>query len=313
MSIFYFNCIWDEFPKAWISETRINGFEYGNVKWRNQNITISINSNIEFKINKTKNNYPLDLYALLKSNLQKQIRRCKIGAITSALKLWELCQFELLRRLAVIAPEDVILSKETSVIVWLMVACSKGVMFDSDQLQWVLGYVNWLIEQIDYIKITEKLNKNLTPITLLESNHQDKEYLTGILFRCAYGGLKCDPPMISQCVDWYLQTNNCLVESKIKRFILSVPPLKINPASIDFHIWSNLIIQLHYLHLQYTTDFIKQTVWECNSSFNKRKKVKILKEYKNCWKDIKNNFTILTKNYLNTILKKHECFLKKTL
>jgi len=249
----YFNCDWGEKPKAWISKTCLkDGFEIGSVKWRKQPITVKIISNLKMAKTTIKDVYPLDIYALLKSNLQKQIRRCKIGAITTTVKLWELNKFELLRRLSVIVPEDVIISKETSLIVWLMIACSKGIVLTNDHLCWILGYVKCLVEyngltdDILHLQIrsneasSKGLLDNLEPLTVINSDHTDKDYLTGILFRCAYGGLLCDPPMISRCIDWYLQNNIELMEFNVERWIEPLPKLLFNPASIDFHITSTV-------------------------------------------------------------------------
>ena len=95
-------------------------------------------------------------------------------------------------------------------------------------------------------------------------------YLTAILFRCAYGGLKCDPPMISKCVDWYLQNEKDLIEFDVERWSEPLPKFLFNPACVDFHIWSNLTLQLSDIHSEYSSDYIKQVIWLCSSSINKR-------------------------------------------
>jgi hypothetical protein len=66
----------------------------------------------------TKYNVPL-----LKSNLQKAIRRCQTQiAINSALAIIQKVPIELLRRLPIIYIEDVCLMDSYSIPVWLMMA-----------------------------------------------------------------------------------------------------------------------------------------------------------------------------------------------
>ena len=187
-NIVYFICLWEHAPRAWLSTKPYpNGTEIGSVKWRNQPVTVKIVSGTPIQTIKEREQYPPDLYALLKSNLQKQVRRGNVLAVATAARLWDLGQFELLRRLVIIAAEDVEVSTETAVITWLMTAKTKGLKLTPDHRQWVLGYVQSLVQhsvcrRLDIKHERDKCDPELEPMNVLDTNYDQSEQIAGILF-----------------------------------------------------------------------------------------------------------------------------------
>jgi len=308
MEKLYFVCVWGSTPQAWLSiKPYPKGTEIGSVKWRGRPLLVKIIAAEPVKIKQEREEYPPDLYALLKSNLQKQVRRGKILAVATAARMWELGQFELLRRLVVIAAEDVEVSTETAVVTWLMSAKSKGLELTTDHRSWVLGYVQSLVEHpvCQRLRLYDEYNPTLEPLSVLDSFHSQSEQIAGILFRTAYGGLKGDLPMISECLDWLIQTDTRLPTLGAQRWSKPLPKLLINRAAIDHHIWAVLVEKLQELHPEYSLEFISTVIWECSSGYNVREKQPRRPEWSECWSEIRADFQKLTKQYLSRILDKY--------
>lgn len=305
MDVLYFTCLWEPYPVAWLSiKPYIKGYKIGSVKWRGEPITVEVFSGEKVEIDKRSERIPPDLYALLKSNLQKQIRQGKIGAIATANKLWELGQFELLRRLVVIASEDVILSTETAVIVWLMVAKSKGMVLNDTHRQWVLGYVKSLLDNRN--KWHREGDAELDSVQILDSSHSQSEQLMAIFFRTAYGGLACDSILIKRYVKWFITTNNRLPTLGTVPFIDELPKLCINRAAIDHHVYPQLSSIISKELSDLSPKQIENIIWNCSSSRNYRKPRKVSSEDRKDWKRIKPLFTEFTKEYLSKIIERHQ-------
>ena len=304
VDVLYFTCLWGKTPRAWISiKPYRDGVEIGVVKWRGQPVTVKILSGTPCDITTVRETYPPDLYALLKSNLQKQVRRARIRAVATAAGMWGLGQFELLRRLVVITAEDVEVSAETAVIVWLMVAKSKGMVLNSDHRAWVLGYVAALVNfpVCRRLEITKDYNSALTPAEVLDSSHFQNEQIAAILFRTAYGGLRSDPPMISRCLDWMIKSKSRFPLFTVERWDQPLPKLLINRAAVDHHIWPSMVKELQDLHPEYSQDFIRTVIWECSSGKNKRKKITPRDAWAECWSVIQPDFKELTLYYVKNI------------
>ena len=237
------------------------------------------------------------LFSLLKSNLQKQIRRGEKEAVTTAEVMLGMNEFELLRRLSIIAGEDVILSKETSIIVWYMCAVSKGYILSPVDKEFILSYILSLTHYPICRRLEIKkldLNSELNLFDILDSNHPDKEILTGILFRRYFGGLAGDLPMMSRlCDDFLISTNRLETLPVYER---EKYPLKINNASIDFHIYPK-IITLISNDTKLDPDLIKKTIWECSSRINFR--FNEVTELNEVWEKILPSFSYHSKTYLS--------------
>jgi hypothetical protein len=300
----YFNCQWGLEPQVWMSRDHNSDFTtVGQIKWRGQPVTVTLLHAGDCQTDAGVAKYPPDLFALLKSNLQKQVRRQKMSAVATANRMWELGQFELLRRLAIIAAEDVQISPETAVVVWLMAARSKGLLLGSDHRAWVLGYVTTLVQHPKCWRATNDdkaiYNGYLQPKQVLSSKHQQAQLLLGILLRTAYGGLAGDPPLVSRVVDWHLKTNSALLPMGVQR--LDQPPNKVsvNPGAVDFHIWPSLPTQLVKLHPEFSEEDIKRMIWDFSSSINNRT---VHPKLLPAWNKIRPDFKKLVQEYLSRIL-----------
>ena len=117
----------------WNMEVKIKSFRMYCESSSNSNnifedVKVKLCTNIRPVENNNENNFMSELHpALLKSMLQKGFRRKegqKIGKI--ALALSKLSLLDLLRRLPIILLEDSMLHPSFPILVWLLMACSKG-------------------------------------------------------------------------------------------------------------------------------------------------------------------------------------------
>lgn len=279
--------------EARLSQNICEGYEVGRVNWKPINIPVVLVSKLPFKSNKT-NNSNNALYNILKSNLQKQIRRKDICAVATCEAMLELNVFDCLRRLVIISAEDVEISKQTSVIVWLMSSASKNYCLSKRDINFVLGYVNNLVNHntTSLLKIS---NEKLISINdILNSNHPDKEYIAGIFFRTAYGGMKGDIEMLNKTCSYTL--NNVLFE--FKHSLVINTELKIHEAAIDFHVWPDLCDVISK-DTNLSCDIVKELIWNCSSKINKRYSNN---ETDKRWDLIKDSFYLHGKKYLEKVL-----------
>lgn len=249
------------------------------------------------------------LYPLLKSNLQKQIRRGEKEAVVTAEMMLDINDFELLRRLSVIALEDVEMTYETATIVWFMCAVSKGYVLSIQDKNYILSYVNNLVyhPNFSYFSHDEddtqnmKCDKEIEKI--LDSDHQDKEYIAAILFRASFGGLKGDVLMINTLCKKMVREGERLKHLE-NREIEKDLKLKINDAAIDFHIYPQLL-NLISKDTGINEEVIKSVIWHCSSKTNYRNisSDHVLKEYNDIWSKISKSFNYHTKTYLSGIVK----------
>lgn len=311
MNTFYF--IFD-FPKAYISSEKEDGILVGTVSWRGRETLINIISKVDFvKSANPKRRPDKSIYALLKSNLQKQIRRFQPATVSTAEYMWRLDPFELLRRIPIIACEDSQLFEEISVIVWLMAAYTKGFPVE-DYKEWVMGIVQkisrnrkcpWL-EGGGFSRKTS--NPELFLEDVLESDHPQKGVLSGILFRCAYGGLKQDPHMLSMMISDIIRDNYNIPSFDIIP-IKNYPKGKIHPASMDNHNYPGILTKLSVKH-EITENEIATVIWRCSSCFNYRCMKKPTPEQEKIWNLIKNDFEELGYQRLTQIYTYNRDFAK---
>ena len=295
MDLLHFTCTWNP-PKISLSANKPDNLDLVGTVWWKKQVLIHLYANApEFSLKKIK--YHKGVYALLKSNLQKQIRRGKRSAIATAAKMWDLDSFELLRRLIIISAEDAQISVESAVLSWLMMARSKGFLLGGDHKIWVLGYVQALLEEPNqnYPKANcQSVND------ILNSDHPHCEQLAAILLRAGYGGLHCDPPLIVNAVNYYINSQIPLPSLSIKP-LEKLGPLQINPAAIDFHIYPYILTKLSQKHPQWTRDYLRHVIWHCSSNINYRKKVNIANLLP-CWNAIKDDFRTFGNYYLNKLV-----------
>lgn len=266
-------------------------------------IFLSIKSGIKLyhrqpKINKriilpkieTKANLPL-----LKSNLQKAVRRCLITeAINSAIAIIQKDPLELLRRLPIIYIEDVCLMDSYPIVVWLMMA-EKEHKLDSNDIDILLHIVKSLCETQSYYNGNESNNIDRKLFELSHNNLQNNDHndcLLSLYYRALYGGMKEDMLMLKKSIYYYVEKPfeiektiyDCINYSKIERI------LNIIPQAIDFHPFPQ-IINILVKQTNFDNNDIKMCVWFVESGLNVRKPETIEKsreyEKKDCWNKIK--------------------------
>lgn len=271
----------------------------GSVKPNNSSYTVNIKTSLPFSINKKKNNKNNSLFSLLKSNLQKQIRRQDIKAIATCELMLEMNDFETLRRLCIIAAEDVEITEETSVISWLMAATSKNYSLSNDDKQFVFQYVRQLVlcstwKEVDHSKRIFSLEN------IMESNFTQKGILAGIYLRSCYGGLSGDIPMyINACYHSFcngLKSFPSSVNIEIKT------TFDFHAAAIDFHIYPELCNRISK-DTNINSDEIKRLIWICSSRINTRKNYIIGEEDAKLWALISKCFKYHSLEYLSKIIK----------
>lgn len=200
--------------------------------------------------------------ALLKSHLQKCIRRRK--SYQAVLSAWHILCLkpakdvkllhqtldnlnQLLRRLAVIMIEDVMMHSHYTILVWLMVYCSRlqsckqyGAILTTQTWKeigfWLLSLVYWMAEcpYRDPISSEKFLAERQSQIPEMIKNEQvldasicqslnQKDLLFSLLIRKSYGGMQCDVDMLQTCAAvWY---NRFVGRSKEVLAIEKSPPI----------------------------------------------------------------------------------------
>jgi hypothetical protein len=297
--------------------------EVGSVNCKEGIVKLMYNKPFMKNVNKKLNgngNGNEAIFPVLKSNLQKQVRRGYKEAVSTAEAMMEMNEFELLRRLSIIAAEDVILCSEISNIVWLMTAVSKGFILNANMKKFVLNTVYNLTmyptcRRLQILKNKEYngLKEELTLNDILTSSFEKKELLAGIFFRYYFGGLSGDLPMLSRLCDDYLvsslegkQGKQELISINQKDLFVSLEILE-NPnsqlsicdAAIDFHVYPKLL-ELIKEDTGYSSELIKRCIWECSSRLNFRYKEET--ELLEMWKKIENSFLYHSKTYLAKLL-----------
>lgn len=279
------------------------------IKWKN-NGTIILASNINFNFLKSKKSNK-QITSLLKSSLQKQIRRRLNSSFNTCKELLYTDSFELFRRLIVISFEDVIPNVHTSLLCWLMAASSKNLVINSLIETFIYNYIKILLETKDYLIFKDNTNTNINIMTLgciNKFNHDQKNIIKSIYFRTAYGGLKGDLIMINNVLYHYLNDNIQLKEYNpniFKNKIHISGPLKIHICAIDHHIYPAIIDFLYSkfnYKYKYSKELLQTIIWECNSKKNTRKDQYVNSEYIDIFKNIKSELRILQYKYLNNII-----------
>jgi hypothetical protein len=229
---------------------------------------------------------------LLKSNLQKAVRRCHTDiAIKTALAIIQKDPIELLRRLPIIYIEDVCLMDSYPIVVWLMMA-EKEHLLDINDIDILLDIVKSLCEthtyyddSIDYTKEFELTHKFLQDL-------ENKDSILAVYYRSQYGDMKGDMKILRNSVYYYSER-----PSEIEKTVYDCinyaeigGNVDIIPEAIDFHPFPQMI-QTLVKQTNLDNNDIKECIWFVESGVNIRKSYTIDKsrEYlqKDLWKIIK--------------------------
>ena len=261
--------------------------------------------NCKDKINKSKWNIwthgdPLDKWCpviknyhskwsvpILKSNLQKAIRRMDIQeAQQSTLELAIIDPKALLRRLPIIAVEDVTLIQGTSVIIMLMMM--NKTYFYTKEIVFILKYVNAL----SCLESTFYNDRQLKPNSLNFDSFIKQPELAALFIRVAYGGMASDLIMLQRAIIVFSKMSILDAMDLVENVIL---PDTINfkhtvlTASLDFHP-NPWILNFIARKTKISKERIKELIWDGESALNTRKpytyEISALIKKENDWKVI---------------------------
>lgn len=208
---------------------------------------------------------------LLKSNLQKAVRRCETSiALSSTLAIIQLNPIELLRRLPIIIIEDVTLLDSMPIIIWLMIADKEYILKPHD-IHILLNIIWNLCNIQDYFYYHENDTKREFTHETLE-NHTNSNELLALYYRSLYGGMPGDIQLVNNATDYYSNFPNKIHKTtfnnfQLERFIINT---HIIPEAVDFHCYPQMITSIHNkTHIPYAK--IKEYIWNCLSGYNTRK------------------------------------------
>jgi hypothetical protein len=209
---------------------------------------------------------------ILKSNLQKAVRRLEweTAMSSAAAILWHGTTgfVELVRRLGVIYIEDVCLIDHYTVVVWLMMACSKSKEFSPTHLdEWILIQISGDITRT--LKVYNEPIEFKAPHTY-KSIHDipvEDDAVRCVYLRSLYGGMKCDIFMLERAVSEI----RCEPPSCWEKIEKPVPDeLEILSVAIDFHPLPHMLGVIEK-ETKVSKERVKELIWYVNSGVNLRK------------------------------------------
>lgn len=240
---------------------------------------------------------------LLKSNLQKAIRRCECGiALSTAIVMMQFDMVELLRRLPIICIEDVTYVDTMSVIVWLMMADSVYKPTNTDMWN-ILRFISDLCDISDYYPNSVKESREYTHESL--AKYEIRDCLLSIYYRSIYGGMPGDIKMMESSIGYYLSNPDKIMKSKIRNILSLVieHSLRILPESADFHCYPKMLTAIReLLPIDADEEQIKKSIWFCSSAYNIRKQetidkmIEMRKEL--LWKEIEKVISTVRRDFI---------------
>ena len=208
---------------------------------------------------------------LYKSHVQKCTRRkMYANAIDGVLAMLYTDPSSILRRIGIIAIEDVCLVKGYSVIVWLMMAI-KYISLTKQDVYNVINYIDNLCE-IDTVFV----NTPRSPVTrkmIMSIKHDNRDEVLALWYRKRAGGMKGDIKMLENAVAYYYRDPQTVEERIVwRRFNIETIALKIPiiKEAIDFHPFPQLIAVLNR-RTNILNKMIKEYIWKVESGVNIRK------------------------------------------
>ena len=208
---------------------------------------------------------------LLKSNLQKAVRRCENKiAIQSSLAILQKEPMELLRRLPIIYIEDVCLMDSFPITVWLMMA-DKDYRMTTTDIDIILNIVNSLCNCREYFDFRSNDNIYNFSHEMLQ-DYENYNELLSIYYRSEYGGMKGDMQMLKTSIDHYI--NNPMESQKTVFNSINYDKLngelEILVEAIDFHPFPQMLNTIAKL-TDIDKEIIKKCIWFVESGYNVRK------------------------------------------
>lgn len=244
------------------------------------------------------NKYNNDQISILKSNLQKCIRRSLVKeSISTALTLLCIDPNIILRRLPIIMLEDVKLNSSFLDLIWLMCAVSKGFNLNDSIMEYII-FIVYVLAKSKSRDSYDKLEKlNIKKLRINDLSSKNKDILWAIQLRKSFGGMKGDIKMLNFFTkDWYDRFNNNevlrIIEFKKKKINLRLIRYEdINLSAIDFHC-SNIVNYINNKYKDIDKENIKKAIWFHRSSFNNKsiskKDLLVNNDYLEIWNNISN-------------------------
>lgn len=235
--------------------------------------------------------------AILKSNLQKSIRRnLPKTAITTAIKLFQIKggSLLLLRRLCIIIVEDKLknimdILDAYKILIWIM-ATEYGPIHWKN---WILGLIKTICS-FEHQSMDHSLNINYW---------YNNRYSNYFMIRSYFGGMKGDMRLLQNVANYLDKKNNkacTTIQLKIESYdyIKVIDDIHILKSAVDFHCMPNMLNNIQTKHEQFTQQEIKQTIWIYSSSI----RYKITRQPENeIWKTIKNSVRNYQKFIIDTL------------
>ncbi len=209
--------------------------------------------------------------SILKSNLQKTMRRKYIDAcLSTLLQLLKQDLAELLRRLPVIILEDSQYNHYTYThLIWLMIAHSKGYQLSEQDIQLIMDATATALMS-DY-----RYDLDVEP-TIEQKNSECITSYVVIQLRAIYGGLQGDQLFLKRLALRSVDFPDIPEEKKAQLFEVNIKTIEpFNPTchiienAIDFHCCPYLLEHIRQLELDIQYD-IKEVIWWNWSSPNRR-------------------------------------------
>ena len=258
-------------------------------------ITFTSDIDIEDISNYGRREFNYQKISLLKSNIQKAVRRnLPDVAISSACELIRfktgLTQF--LRRFCIIIIEDKFdcykqIANHYNTLVWMM-ATEKGW---SNWLNWLLGLLYFICnKKYKYVNHTDEIKYIWS----------DNQYSCALLLRVFYGGMKGDMILLKNSAKIIEKIKENDLNDSTQEFKLIKPnyELKIIKASVDFHCVPGIIKNIMNKHHNYTSNNIKKAIWDYSSSI--RFDCENSKP-NNLWKDIRRTVSNFQRWYISNL------------
>lgn len=223
---------------------------------------------------------PKPVVSLLKSHLQKCIRRCHVGlAVRTASMLWDMDLVALLRRIPIIMIEDAKLHTALPVIVWLMAVVDDHHRPTMAMRAWVLGVVSTLASMTTrelvpahHDEPPPRLHPTQVVRRVVETLGEDGEgaqLVFAMMMRHAYGGMRGDMHMLVVCADRAMEKfsrgeraacedvpNMAPVQRPLKAYECEL-------AAVDFHVCQ---VTKHLAsHTRHGEASIREAMWHCSS------------------------------------------------
>jgi len=267
------------------------------IQWRELRSEIEFATDLELPLNKNKKSRylerPVLRIAILKSNLQKAIRRQNIeSALSSAIQIYNLDPLVLVRRLSVISLEDVILLEDFPYLLFIMAAYPRM----EPDLTFLLRMVESMVlsPKRDYIPdelVIEKIKSD--HLISIENDHTLSDLEISLLYslnlRAGYGGLKGDVDMITGYAQLWTKRFLGISKKKWINFLITTAPVletekpqfdikfdikfDINDIlleSVDFHTCPGMLKELMQHILGIEAAKLKKIIWYCRSGINSR-------------------------------------------